>query len=169
MRWVTIWRLLFFSSILIFTSLNSLISLRKLHKTPITENQDRDFGQFCLILPNWANLSRLGRICQIHVATWISKNKQLHTAWAYQHNLSQKQYYYCKLQFVAHPHCQQLMENAWYDGLPDWVCSPRWHTAFMALYGLLIFLFFPILIPLYMVRVPKVDRYLKPAAQRFLT
>ena len=75
----------------------------------------------------------------------------------------------CTFQFVAHPYCQQLMENAWYAGLPDWVCSPRWHGLRMTLYGFVIFILFPFLVPLYMLSVPWVEKLVKPAAQRFLT
>ncbi len=72
-------------------------------------------------------------------------------------------------QFVAHPHCQQALDNSWYRGLPEWVCRPDLHTARMSLYGLLIFLSFPVLVPLYMLRIPAVDRFLKPPAGRFLS
>ena len=73
-----------------------------------------------------------------------------------------------RFQFVAHPHCQQVMQNEWYRGLPDWVCRLKFHHLRLGLYTLLLFTFMPIIFFLYLFRLHFIERFVKPAANKFI-
>ena len=72
------------------------------------------------------------------------------------------------MQFVAHPNCQQVMQNVWYKGLPSWVCQQDKHVMRTFFYVILLTLGMPFILLLYMFRVPFVDRFVRPPVCKFL-
>ena len=72
------------------------------------------------------------------------------------------------LQFIAHANCQQVLQNLWYKGLPEWVCQTSLHKLRAVTYVLILGLLMPFLFFMYMFRVPYVGRLLKPAVSKFI-
>ena len=69
---------------------------------------------------------------------------------------------------MAHPNCQQVMQSYWYSGLPDWVCQTHHHYFRMTAYVLALAVLMPIIFGLYMFRVTYVEKFVKPAANKFI-
>ena len=57
------------------------------------------------------------------------------------------------LQFVAHPHCQQVLEQMWFSGLPYWVRNSSVYSLLMAIYVLLWILLWPFACLAFMLKV----------------
>ena len=61
-----------------------------------------------------------------------------------------------------------MLQNLWYEGLPQWVCQMDYHIVRTLFYVLLLTFCLPFILILYMFRVPFVDRFVRPPVSKFI-
>ena len=73
-------------------------------------------------------------------------------------------------QFIAHPHCQQVMEQVWFEGLPDWVKRSSVQTVPLFFYVAMWVLAWPFLCLAFMFKIhPWFITFMKAPINKFIS